>query len=193
MENITIEKTFKFDQLIEKIDYLNVDDKLRCKVLDDNSHAIKTINVNGVLFTPLGEKHFKEDVEVDVYAPFDKQIDLDKFDINLKDYSYSINNKTLTVYMVLSINGLIDKTNLEETKEDSIEVDYDEIINSMNNINDIKNVNDDRLIEKQEEVIDEIKTTNKEANTSDYVNKTWATDLFKLTDNYSVFKVIDIK
>ena len=70
MENITIEKTFKFDQLIEKIDYLNVDDKLRCKVLDDNSHAIKTINVNVVLFTPLGEKHFIEDVEVDMMAGF---------------------------------------------------------------------------------------------------------------------------
>ena len=193
MENITIEKTFKFDQLIEKIDYLNVDDQLRCEVLDDNSHAIKTINVNGVLITPLGEKTFKEDVEVDVYAPFDKQIDLDKFDINLKDYSYSINNKALTVFMVLTINGMIDKVNEEDKKEDSIEVDYDEIINSMNNINDIKNVNEDRLIENQEEVIEEMKTLNKEVNTSDYVNKTWATDLFKLTDNYTVFKVIDVK
>lgn len=192
MENITIEKSFRFDEVIDSIEMINIDDQLRCEILDDDTHAVKTINVTGLLNTTLGQKDFKEDVEVDIYAPFEKQIDKDSFNITLKDYSYSVNNKTLTVYMVLSISGLVDK---QEESDNAIEANYDEIINSMNNINDINNINEERVEEEkeQDELKETIKIYNKETNSADHVSKTWATDLFKLTENYSVFKVIHIE
>lgn len=193
MENITIEKSFRFEEVIDSIEMINIDDQLRCEILDDNTHAIKTINVTGLLNTTLGQKDFKEDVEVDIYAPFDKQIDANDFNISLKDYSYNVNNKTLTVYMVLSISGLVNK---EDNEENVMEANYDEIINSMNNINDINNINEERVENnevEEDELKEAIKLYNKETNSSDHVNKTWATDLFKLTENYSVFKVIHIE
>ena len=62
MENITIEKSFRFDEVIDSIEMINIDDQLRCEILDDDTHAVKTINVTGLLNTTLGQKDFKEDV-----------------------------------------------------------------------------------------------------------------------------------
>lgn len=180
MENITIEKSFKFDYQIENIESINVNNDLRCEVNEDNSHALGVINVSGIIKTPLGKIDFNEDVEVDVYAPFDKVIDSDNFKIVLKDYSYVVNNKSLTVYIVLDMEGFKETNN-----QDAIEANYDEIINSMNNINDIKD-EDESLVRNVTEPVKEIKSNEVKEN----INKSWATDLFKLNESYSSFKVI---
>ena len=58
-----------------------------------------------------------------------------------------------------------------------------EIVKQINTLNEIK---EERLEQKEEKML------LKENNLSDNVNKTWATDLFKLSDNYSLFMKIHI-
>ena len=181
MENITIEKSFKFDYVIDKIESIEINDQLRCEINEDNSHAIGALNVSGVIITPLGNHNFNEDLEIDVYAPFDKKIDKDKFKLSVKDYSYVVNNKTLTVYIVLNMDGL-----LENTEEEAIEANYDEIINSMNNINDINNEEEEQLQRNSNEKVKVVENKTQE----EKISSNWANELFKLNESYTVFKII---
>ena len=38
------------------------------------------------------KNEFNEDVDVDIYAPFEKKLDKENFEIKVKDYSYVVNN-----------------------------------------------------------------------------------------------------
>ena len=184
MENISIEKSIKFEQIIDKIETIKINDELKCEIIDENTHAIGALNISGSIITPLGVNNFSEDVEIDIYAPFDKKIDKDKFKIKVKDYSYVVNNKTLTVYVVLDMEGF------KEEENEVLEANYDEIINSMNNINDINSNdltdNNENLLRNNMEKVKIIEKNDK----NDKISSSWASDLFKLNQSYCVFKVI---
>ena len=84
METITIEKIIKFENVIDSISYINVNDELRYTILEDNTHATGKILLSGNVNTLLGEKTFNEEVDVDIYAPFDKKLDNENFKIMVK-------------------------------------------------------------------------------------------------------------
>lgn len=216
MENITLEKVIKFDSVIDSIESCNVNNELRYSLLEDNTHATGTIKISGSVNTLIGPKSFDEDVEVDIYAPFKKRLDENEFKLNIKDFSYMVNQQNLIVYIVLSIEGIVDANVNEENddndedKEKEKEVDYNNIVNSMNNINDI-NTNEvstrNKLLDENKENVsnDNNLSTNdtkavenktklkiKENDNLDDVGSSWATDLFKLTDSYTVFDKIHL-
>ena len=79
METITIEKIIKFDSEIDGINIIEINDELRYSLKEDESHATGIIEVSGSVNTLLGKKEFKDDVDVDIYAPFDKKLDKENF------------------------------------------------------------------------------------------------------------------
>ena len=107
METITIEKIIKFDSEIDSIESINVNDELRYTLNNEESYAKGYISITGSVNTLLGKSDFQEEVDVDIYAPFDKKIDKDKFKIKVKDYSYVVKNRNLTIYLVLQFDGII--------------------------------------------------------------------------------------
>ena len=158
MEKITIEKILKFDNTIDSISIINIDDNLRYNVLDDNTHAEGKLLISGSLNTIIGPKEFNEDIDVDIYAPFDKKLDKDNFKIKVIDYTYEVKNKSLIIYITLKIEGIIDSIMKEQKSNESI---IDEI-NMLNEINDeVETVNSVRNEEvKVIEEIKEIKSNN---------------------------------
>ena len=223
METITIEKIIKFDNVIDSIDAVQVNNDLRYQLLDDNTHAQGVINLKGSVNTVLGQKDFSEDVDIDIYAPFEKIIDKDHFKIHVQDYSYMINQQNLIIYLVLSLEGIMNKPEETLPEENSAKLDQVEnenIADSMNNLNEIKaedgNTREEQVILQESETLtsssdtvtnesveevpleNEIKkescnVTIKENNQNETMNQTWATDLFKLSDNYTVFMKIHVE
>lgn len=189
METITIEKVIKFDNVIDSLQDIEVLNDLKYKVYDDSTHASALINIKGKVKTVINENTFNEDVEVEIFTPYNKEIDKENFNVIVKDYSYTINNNNLNVYLILQICGIVDKN---DSDEQVIEANYDEIIHSMNELNTINNDNLDTRSQVDEKIINnqniELKQENTKENEESKQNKSWANNLFKLTENYSVFK-----
>ena len=202
METITIEKVIKFNNVIDSLESIDVTNNLKYQLYDDASHASAIIDVIGVVKTVMDTQNFEENVEVEIFTPYDKVIDKDSFNVVVKDYSYVINNSNLNIYLILEINGIVDKNNNEE----AIEANYNEIVHSMNELNAIntneeenrneivkeKTVEDNEIVKDKE--IEDNKNVKKQntQNEDVFKNNTWANNLFKLKEGYSVFKVYHI-
>lgn len=202
METITIEKVIKLNNVIDSLESIDVKNNLKYQLYDDASHASAIIDVIGVVKTVIDTQNFEENVEVEIFTPYDKVIDKDSFNVVVKDYSYVINNSNLNIYLILEINGIVDKNNNEE----AIEANYNEIVHSMNELNAIntneeenrneivkeKTVEDNEIVkDKEVEVNKNVKNQNTQKEDV-FKNNTWANNLFKLKEGYSVFKVYHI-
>ena len=193
METITIEKVIKFDNVVDSLQDIEVLNDLKYELYDDSTHASALINIKGKVKTVLNLSSFNEDVEVEIFTPYNKEIDKDKFNVVVKDYSYTINNNNLNVYLILKINGIVDKN---ESEEKYIEANYDEIVHSMNELNTINNddLNTRTQIEDKLENNQNIELKQEEVKENKELkqNNSWANNLFKLTENYSVFKTFHV-
>lgn len=194
METITIEKNVKFDSEIDSIDIINVNDELRYILKDDETHATGVIELSGIVNTLIGKKEFNEEVDVDIYAPFEKKLDKENFKLRVKDYSYVVKNNNLTIYLVLNLEGIIDK------EDDNSKSLLDEM-NTLNVINDNNELLREEIIDNTEEVkiIEEVKEVKQENlniinnNVKEEINHNWSKDLFKLNDSYVIFHKFKIK
>ena len=189
MENITIEKVINFDNNIDDIETIDVSKDVKYNVLDDNSHVEGFINVSGSVKTLLESKEFNETINVDIFTPTNKEIDVDNFKINVVDYSYVVNQKNLFLYVILNIDGIVDVSEKEELKSDNEVLE----INKLNVIEEQRDVKEEENVDEVKEMLEENKLIIKDNNMSDGVSKTWATDLFKLSDNYTLFMKITLK
>lgn len=194
METITIEKNVKFDSEIDSIDIINVNDELRYILKDDETHATGVIELSGIVNTLIGKKEFNEEVDVDIYAPFEKKLDKENFKLRVKDYSYVVKNNNLTIYLVLNLEGIIDE------EDDNSKSLLDEM-NTLNVINDNNELLREEIIDHTEEVkiIEEVKEVKQENlniinnNVKEEINHNWSKDLFKLNDSYVIFHKFKIK
>ena len=189
MENITIEKVINFDNNIDDIESIDVSKDVKYNVLDDNSHVEGFINVSGKVKTLLESKEFNETIYVDIFTPTNKEIDVENFKINIVDYSYVVNQKNLSLYVILNIDGIVDVSEKEKIKSDNEVLE----INKQNVIEEHRDVKEEENVDEVKEMLEENKLIIKDNNMSDGVSKTWATDLFKLSDNYTLFMKISLK
>ena len=171
------------------------------ELLDDDTHAKGYIDFKGNVKTMLDSKNFDETVDVDIFAPFEKHINREEFKIEVKDYSYIINDNKLIVYFVISLSGF--KEN--ELNEDKPTNTKEELLENINTLNETisekledRNVKDsdyDDVVEEKEqhEEVAHIvpsKFILKNSEVNDKVKDSWATDLFTLSENYTVFMKI---
>lgn len=196
MENITLEKIIKFDNTIVSLETLQVSNDLKYELLDDDTHAKGYIDFKGNIKTMLESKDFNETVDVDIFAPFEKHINREEFKIEVKDYSYVINDNKLIVYFVISLTGFKDN----EVEEDLPNETKEQLLENINTLNetikeDVKERNEkenNQEDEKVEEVAQVLpsKYILKNHEVKETIKDSWATDLFKLSENYTVFMKI---
>ena len=196
MENITLEKIIKFDNTIVSLETLQVSNDLKYELLDDDTHAKGYIDFKGNIKTMLESKDFNETVDVDIFAPFEKHINREEFKIEVKDYSYIINDNKLIVYFVISLTGFKDNEVEEdlpnETKEqllENINTLNETIKEDVNERNSDENNQEDEKVEEVAQVLPS-KYILKNHEVKETIKDSWATDLFKLSENYTVFMKI---
>lgn len=196
MENITLEKIIKFDNTIVSLETLQVSNDLKYELLDDDTHAKGYIDFKGNIKTILESKDFNETVDVDIFAPFEKHINREEFKIEVKDYSYVINDNKLIVYFVISLTGFKDN----EVEEDLPNETKEQLLENINTLNetikeDVKERNSDEK-NQEDEKVEEVaqvlpsKYILKNHEVKETIKDSWATDLFKLSENYTVFMKI---
>ena len=186
MENITLEKIIKFDSTIVSLEELHIDNNLKYELLDDDTHARGSIEFNWYVKTLLETKNFNESVDVDIFAPFEKHISREEFKIEVKDYSYVVSDNKLIVYFVVSLTGFKENEVDEEYQPESKE----ELVNDINTLNEtITEKVENRSVEEDEEVshIVPTKIKLKDNEIKEEVKDSWATDIFKLSETYTVF------
>ena len=196
MENITLEKIIKFDNTIVSLETLQVSNDLKYELLDDDTHAKGYIDFKGNIKTMLESKDFNETVDVDIFAPFEKHINREEFKIEVKDYSYVINDNKLIVYFVISLTGFKDNE-VEENLPNEAKEQLLENINTLNETikEDVKERNSDEK-NQEDEKVEEVaqvlpsKYILKNHEVKETIKDSWATDLFKLSENYTVFMKI---
>ena len=201
MENITLEKIIKFDNTIVSLETLQVSNDLKYELLDDDTHAKGYIDFKGNIKTMLESKDFNETVDVDIFAPFEKHINREEFKIEVKDYSYVINDNKLIVYFVISLTGFKENDLNENVPTNTKE----ELLENINTLNETISENVENRNSKESDFvkIDEVKEQHdevahivpskyilKNSEVNDKVKDSWATDLFKLSENYTVFMKI---
>lgn len=193
METITIEKWFKFNNVIDNLNELNVLNDVEYEIKNENQALLK-VKVTGNLNTPVSNEIINETINVDIYTPFNKKIDKESFKVAIKDYSYAIEKANLCVYVVLQIEGFVDNNEIKETKTD------EEILNDVNeeiiekesetNKNDKESLANEEIQKINElnqiKSIREAKNENI-SNKDNTLNLNWADNIFKLNDSYSSF------
>ncbi|MDY2888137.1 MAG: hypothetical protein SOU19_01055 [Candidatus Caccosoma sp.] len=193
METITIEKWFKFNNVIDNLNELNVLNDVEYEIKDENQALLK-VKVTGNLKTSVSNEIIDETINVDIYTPFNKKIDKEGFSVLVKDYSYAIESTNLCVYVVLQIDGFVDNIEIQETKteEETVIETKKEVIEEENEVstNDKVNLANQELQEINE--LNQIKTIREERvenknNSDDIFNLNWADSIFKLNDSYSSF------
>ena len=112
----------------------------------------------------------------DIFAPFEKHINREEFKIEVKDYSYIINDNKLIVYFVISLSGFKENDLNENMPTNTKE----ELLENINTLNETisENVENRNSKDSDSVKIDEIVSTN---NSITYQNNIYYENKLTLT------------
>lgn len=145
MEGLTLEKAISFSTNIESLQNLSIKDSIDYKLLDDGCSVIGVVKVCGAATTLKGIEPFEENIDVDIFAPFDQVIDKSKFSLKVNDYNYQILRNTAVFKIDLEITGF---RKIQEEKH-TFETD------SFNMTNEIDEILDDDPISYDDDLLQE--------------------------------------
>lgn len=192
MDKITLDKTIIFSNQIDKLIDLQVKDELSYQKNNDSMQAKGMLILTGKVLLLSGEESFCESIDVDIYAPFINNINLNDFKVIINDYTYLINGNKLFVNVYLSFAGINENVKEEETN----------VAEALNNVNQIENINEERIDDNLKITDDKnIEQTNNSTNENvieaainikdnkkeDLIDDNWVNKLFKVSNEYSSF------
>ncbi len=189
MDKITLDKTIIFSNQIDKLLDLQVKDELSYQKNNDSMQAKGMLILTGKVLLLSSEESFCESIDVDIYAPFINNINLNDFKVVIDDYTYLINDNKLFVNVYLSFAGINDNLKEEETN----------VAEALNNVNQIESINEERIDEKVEitndtqsnssenENVMEATVNIKDNQKEDLIDDNWVNKLFKVSNEYSSF------
>lgn len=105
MDEIILEKAISFSTNIESLQNLSIKDSIDYKLLDDGCSVIGVIKLSGMAKTLKGLEPFDENIDIDIFAPFDQVIDKSKFSLKVQNYSYQIMRNTAVFKINLQVTG----------------------------------------------------------------------------------------
>lgn len=105
MDEIILEKAISFSTNIESLQNLSIKDSIDYKLLDDGCSVIGVIRLSGMAKTLKGLEPFDENIDIDIFAPFDQVIDKSKFSLKVQNYSYQIMRNTAVFKINLQVTG----------------------------------------------------------------------------------------
>ncbi len=105
MDEIILEKAISFSTNIESLQNVSVKDSIDYKLLDDGCSVIGVIKLTGAAKTLKGLECFDENIDIDIFAPFDQVIDKTKFSLKVQNYSYQILRNTAVFKINLQVTG----------------------------------------------------------------------------------------
>lgn len=130
MQRIILKKEIKAKYPVEGISLVNLEDEIEYKSSSDGMYATGTIKISGEYYKGVRNSKFVDEIDVDIFAPFDDLSSRNELHINIVDFEYKINEDMLLFEVLLDVDGL-----KESNKSFPSEV-YEEEVLDVENIDD---------------------------------------------------------
>lgn len=168
MDKIILEKAIHFSTNIEQLYDVSVKDSIDYKLLDDGCSVVGVVKLSGIASSLKGMEPFDENIDVDIFAPFDQVIDQNKFSLSVEQYDFQILRNIVVFKICLKVTGF---RKINEPNEPEIQGDENNIYNLTNEIDEVINdtmpLYDDTLIDE----FNDTKITNQQNDLSSIDNE----------------------
>ena len=130
MQNINLTKSIKFDDKVDELLVISIDDEIE-KINDKDGYRLEgNVIVAGNVKILENEVQFNEKIAIDVFLGLNEINNIDELKIIVKDFTYDIKECDLCINISLDILGLrdINESFLPEEDDEDIEeiIDYTE-------------------------------------------------------------------
>lgn len=149
MQKIFYEKEIDLLHQLKELVSLTVDESIDYKIEDHGVRAVGSLAIKGEYISQ-EKRHFLENVELDVYADYQKIIDHQDFHLKVEDFHYDIIDGNLKIKIEVGVYGV------EEGENRYIQLDEDPIdeIEKLSRDVETQTINEQVVAEAPEEIQD---------------------------------------
>ena len=149
MNRIVLKKEIKAKYPVEGVSLVNLEDEIEYKSSSDGMYATGSIKISGEYYKGVRNSKFLDEIDVDIFAPFDDLSSRNELHINIIDFDYKINEDMLLFEVILDVDGLkeINKSFPSEVYEEKEEVLP---------LDNIENEDEEVMFEEEKEIKEEI-------------------------------------
>ena len=124
MNRIILKKEIKAKYPVEGISLVNLEDEIEYKSSSEGMYATGSIKISGEYYKGVRNSKFLDEIDVDIFAPFDDLSSRNELHINIIDFDYKINEDMLLFEVILDVDGLkeMNKSFPSEVYEENEEV-----------------------------------------------------------------------
>jgi hypothetical protein len=108
MQKIFFHKTVSLAKPLKELVSISVDESISYKAEDLGIRAIGTIIIHGEYDDGKDRNSFKENIDLDILAPFDKIEDKRDFHVKVEDFDYSISEGVLKLIIQVQVYSIKD-------------------------------------------------------------------------------------
>ena len=123
MQNININKILNFENEIDDLLLISIDDQIETIFDKEGVKITGKILIGGKAKEKEEEKEFNDAVDIDIFLTHEEIFDQNKLNVSVNDFTYNIENNKLILNITLKIEGLkeIETTFLTEENNETIE------------------------------------------------------------------------
>lgn len=149
MNRIILKKEIKAKYPVEGISLVNLEDEIEYKSSSEGMYATGSIKISGEYYKGVRNSKFLDEIDVDIFAPFDDLSSRNELHINIIDFDYKINEDMLLFEVILDVDGLkeINKSFPSEVYEEKEEVLP---------LDNMENKDEEVMFEEEKEIKEEI-------------------------------------
>lgn len=171
MQKIYLKKLIDLNNELKELVSVSVDESINYKMEQLGMRAYGSIMINGEYKNTTLKKEFKDSIDIDILAQYEKIEDRNDFTVKIEDFDYYINDGNLSLVIEAYIYGVKDdddriiethmyevESNMSEEVEELMRLD-EQILNiakSTTPINTSENISVPIVKKMTEEIIDEV-------------------------------------
>ncbi|MBQ9730942.1 MAG: hypothetical protein IJV94_02290 [Bacilli bacterium] len=166
MQRIVLKKEIKTKYPIEGISLVNLEDEIDYKSSNDGMYATGVIKISGEYYKGVRNTRFVDEIDVDIFAPFDDLLSRSELRVSITDFDYKINEDIISFSVMVDIEGLKEvnksfpSTDIEEEKEEILE--ETEVVNIDRAGNDNSDLVSEELVEEKVVISEDVQPKKKQ-------------------------------
>ncbi len=108
MQKIYFKKTVDLNHQLKELVSISVDESINYKMESQGMRAVGSIMINGEYKDESMKHNFRESIDLDILAQFEKILYKRDFHVKVEDFDYSLNNGDLSLVIQACIYGVTD-------------------------------------------------------------------------------------
>ncbi len=160
MQKIYFKKMIELNNELKELVSVSVDESISYKLEQGGMRAFGSILINGEYKNFTLKKEFKDSIDIDIMAQYEKIEDRNDFTVKVEDFDYYINDGNLSLIIEANVYGVKDdddrviETTAIENEVDDISEDIENLMRLDELPEIIQNNDFTEMIEKHAEIMD---------------------------------------